>query len=65
MTGSPFYCYEYHFNKEGSRYLAKYVDNTAIIPYDGIITVDLNYHVANKSDIKVSRFDRILDDPAC
>jgi len=35
--------------------------NIAIIPYDVIITGDLDFHVYNKSDVETPRFCSILD----
>ena len=40
---------------------SKYLDNIAIIPYDVIITGDLNFHVDIKSDVEARRFCSILN----
>ena len=40
---------------------SKYLDSIAIIPYDVIMTGDLNVHVEIKSNVEARRFCSILD----
>jgi len=40
---------------------SKYLDNISIIPYDAIITGDLNFNVGIKSNVKGHTFFSILD----
>jgi len=40
---------------------SKYLDNIAIIPYDVILTGDLNFHVYIKYNVKARPFFSILD----
>ena len=40
---------------------SKYLNNIGTVPYDVIITGDLNFHVDIKSDVETRRFCSILD----